>query len=184
MFDFFPIVLSNRIFYVSQNSILFCCELLPKYPGNVRWNCSSKVCRLSFARLGKTIQFIKKKSLIMFSGKKCSINVCNNVFSYLLQVELNGLPRNICFWTFPGWRLEHYSASCAFPDDQDENMSIAFYPAIHRSRDIYAVGTQSILAIGAIKPPRFNKKDFSFANLRISTLRFPLTPSADREGPQ
>ena len=146
MFDFFPVVLSNRIFYVSQNSILFCCELLPKYPGNVRWNCSSKVCRLSFARLGKTKQFIKKKSLIMFSGKKCSINACNNVFSYLLQVELNGLPRNICFWTFPGWRLEHYSASCAFPDDQDENMSIAFYPAIHRSRDIYAVGTQSILA--------------------------------------
>ena len=38
--------------------------------------------------------------------------------------------------------------------------------------------------LGAIKPPRFNKKDFSFANLRISTLRFPLTPSADREGPQ
>ena len=144
MFDLFPIVLSNRIFYVLQNSILFCCELLPKYPGNVRWNCSSKVCLLSFVRLGKTIQFIKKKSLIMFSGKKCSINACSNVFSYLLQVELNGFPRNICFSTFPGWRVEHYSASCAFPDDQAGNLSIAFYPAIHRSIDIYAVGTQSI----------------------------------------
>ena len=111
----------------------------------------------------------------MFSGKRCSINACTNVFSYLLQVELNGFPRNICFSTFPGWRVEHYSASCAFPDDQDENMSIAFYPAIHRSRDIYAVGTHSqfvYLFLAGRDKTSTVKKDFSFANLRISTLRF------------
>ena len=35
------------------------------------------------------------------------------------------------------WKLGvHFFAVCAFPEDQDEDMSIPFYPAIHRSRKI------------------------------------------------
>ena len=62
-------------------------------------------------------------------------------------------------------------------------MSIAFYPAIHWSRDIYAVGTQSIRLpgfwLGAIKPPRLKRTSASPICV-FPLCVFPLTPSADR----